>query len=103
MPKKPVSITLDEDNLVWLNGVTERSGARSLSETIDRLITTARQSGASAGRPRSVVGTLDIAAIDPQLEGADEALRSVFAESMTRPFLVKEERVRDRSARRRRG
>lgn len=102
--KKPVSVTLDEANLVWLRGVTQRTGARSLSETLDRLITSAREGhvpGAHAAR--SVVGTIDIAAADPALQQADDEVRDLFARSLARPFLVKETRSTYRVKRSRRG
>jgi hypothetical protein len=103
MAKKAVSVTLDESNLVWLKGLTERSGARSLSETIDRLIATARESGnAAAKATRSVVGTIDIAAADPNLDHADLVLGQLFAKSLSRPMLVRETRS-SYGGRRRRG
>ena len=103
MSKKAVSVTLDESNLLWLKGLTERSGARSLSDTIDRLIATARESGdAAANAARSVMGTIDIAAFDPELHHADLALDQLFAKSLSRPMLAKETRSPD-GGRRRRG
>lgn len=100
MAKKPVSLTIDESNLVWLQGLAARSGARSVSETVDRLITAAREGGASArAYARSVVGTIDISIADPVLEGADNALRTEFERSLTRPFVVKERRTAFRSKR----
>ena len=45
MPKRAVSLTIDEANLLWLRGQTAASGNRSLSDTVDRLITEARKSG----------------------------------------------------------
>lgn len=101
MSKKAVSLTLDEANLLWLKGLTERSGARSVSETVDRLITSARESGVAAtASARSVVATIDIADTDPGLEQADAATRELFARSLSRPFLVKEERTSYRPSRR---
>jgi hypothetical protein len=104
MPKQAISVTLDEANLVWLRGVSERSGARSLSETLDRLITSARQSGsAETSAVRSVVGTIDLPADDPLLERADEVMRDLFARSLSRPFMAKEARATITPARKRRG
>lgn len=103
MAKKAVSVTLDESNLVWLKGLTERSGVRSLSETIDRLISAARERGDTpATATRSVVGTIDIAAADPNLDHADLALGQLFAKSLSRPLLVREPRS-SYGGRRRRG
>ena len=82
MSKKAVSVTLDRDNLVWLKGQTVAAGGRSVSETLDRLITEARFAGRV--RPdsiRSVVGTIDLGD-DPNLERADEYVRSVVARSV---------------------
>ena len=104
MPKKPISVTLDEANLVWLQGMTERTGARSLSDTLDRLITAARQTGPGTGQGvRSVVGTIDIGASDPALDEADQAIRDLFARSLTRPLMVKEARPALTRSRTRRG
>lgn len=100
MPKKPVSLTIDESNLVWLQGLAARSGARSVSETVDRLITAAREGGAAtSASARSVVGTIDINVADPLLEGADKALGAAFERSLNRPFVVKERRTAFRSKR----
>ena len=70
MPKKAVSLTLDESNLLWLKG--RGYGHGNLSAAVDDLITAARagQLGVPAA-PRSVVGTIDLAADDAGLEGAD--------------------------------
>lgn len=89
MPKRPVSLTLEASNLVWLRGVAQLSGARSLSDAVDRLITSARQSGSgAAAAARSVVGTVDIAATDPALGEADQAIRDLFARSLARPMIT---------------
>jgi len=92
MPKKAVSLTLDEANLLWLRG--RGYGRGNLSAAIDDLISEAR-----AGRLgdtmtiRSVVGTIDLAADDPRLERADAAVRNLFAESLARPSRVRESRT----------
>ena len=39
MPKRPVSVTLDENNLLWLRGRMARRKRRSLSDAIDEVIT----------------------------------------------------------------
>ena len=104
MPKKAVSLTLDESNLVWLRGVAARSGARSLSETVDQIVTAARDSGAAHPQSiRSVVGTIDIADGDESLEAADLFVRGMFERSLARPFLVQEAKATYRSKRRPRG
>ncbi len=93
MPKEAVSITLDPENLLWLRGRVRTAGRGSLSETLDQLITEARRSGRSEGPSRSVVGTIDIAAADPDLAGADQYIRELFDASVRRPLVVREEPV----------
>lgn len=100
MAKKAISLTIEESNLVWLHGLTARSGTRSVSETVDRLITAAREGGAAAcGGARSIVGTIDISTADPLLEDADRVLATEFERSLKRPFVVRERRVPFRSKR----
>jgi len=94
MPKRPISITLDTDNLTWLKGRAGAGGLRSVSELLDQLVTAARQAG-RVGPSRSVVGTIDIDAADPLLEGADAAVRALFDASLGRP-LVREGRTGSR-------
>ena len=89
MPKKAVSLTIDEANLVWLKGQGYRQG--NLSAAVDDLISAARAGRLGAPAPaRTVVGTIDLAADDPQLERADRAVRDLFAASLARPFRVSE-------------
>lgn len=84
MRKKAISLTLDDANLLWLRGRAATLGKRSVSETLDDLVTDARRGG-RATPPRSVAGTIDIAADDPDLARSDEALRSMFDASLARP------------------
>jgi hypothetical protein len=87
MPKKAVSLTLDEANLVWLKG--RAYGQGNLSAAVDNLITAARAGRLGApAQVRSVVGSIDLAADDPRLERADRTMRDLFAASLTRPFRV---------------
>ena len=92
MSKRAVSVTLDEANLLWLKG--QGYGHGNLSAAVDDLITAAR-----AGRfgvpaaVRSVVGTIDLAADDPDLERADSVVRDLFAASLARPLQVSESRA----------
>ena len=86
MPKKPLSVTLEENNILWLRGRTSAAGFRSISDTLDRLVTEARTSGRMADASlRSVVGTIDIAPSDPLLQTADAALRDEIDASLQRP------------------
>jgi hypothetical protein len=89
MTKQAISVTLDSDNLTWLKGRAGAAGLRSVSELLDQLVTAARKSG-RIGPSRSVVGTIDIDASDPLLEGADEIVREMYEASLARPLMVKE-------------
>jgi hypothetical protein len=101
MPRRPVSLTIEESNLLWLRGLTARSGARSLSETVDRLVTSARESGGvAAAVARPVVGTIDLPAADAALDLADEAIRELTARSLSRPMPARD--GREAASRRRR-
>lgn len=77
MNKKAISVTLERENLSWLRAQAAAQGCRSISQMLDRLISEARQ---GKGQPvRSVVGTIRIAEDDPDLAGADEAVRALFS------------------------
>jgi hypothetical protein len=88
--KRAISVTVDEDNLVWLKG--QAGGSRgSVSEVIDRLVREARMSGRTdASTVRSVVGTIDLPPDDEDLAGADGYVRAMFERSLARPMAVKE-------------
>jgi hypothetical protein len=103
MPKNAISVTLDRDNLVWLQARARAGHARSVSDLLDRIVTEARSKTIGA-EVKSVVGTIDIDPSDPDLSKADEYIQSLFAESLRRPFLVKEQRAAyGRPRRKRRG
>jgi hypothetical protein len=89
MAKKAVSVTLEESNLVWLKGRVGARRARSISELVDRLVSSARARGSSHDAT-SVVGTIDIADSDPKLLDADAAVRALYRSSLGRPLLVRE-------------
>lgn len=90
MPKTPLSVTLDDANLLWLKGRATGRKRRSLSDALDEILTAARRGGAGGDVARSVVGTIDIAGEDPLLERADAAVWSIVDESLSRPILVRE-------------
>lgn len=90
MPKKPISVTLDEGNLLWLHGRAASTKRRSLSEALDALITAARTGGVGADAVRSVLGTVDIAEDDPDLQFADGYITAAFTASLDRPFIARE-------------
>jgi hypothetical protein len=89
--KKAVSVTLGRTNLLWLQGRVAAGAARSVSELLDDLVADARASGrgVEAGM-RSVVGSIDIDASDPELLTADAAIRTQFDRSVRRPMVVRE-------------
>jgi len=91
MPKTPLSVTLDDANLLWLKGRAAGRKKRSLSDALDEILTTARQGGQGADPPRSVVGTVDIAADDPALDHADAAVQAIVEASIRRPVVVREQ------------
>jgi len=88
MAKQAISVTLEADNLTWLKGRAGAAGLRSVSELLDQLVSAARASG-HGGPSRSVVGTIDIDASDPWLDGADEVVHAMFDASLGRPMMVK--------------
>jgi hypothetical protein len=97
-------VTLHTDNLTWLKARAGAVGARSVSELLDQLVADARRA-TPGGSVRSVVGTIDVDASDPFLNGADDVLRTLVDGSLKRPTLVKESRARygARVKKRRRG
>ena len=89
--KRAISVTIGEDNLLWLKGQAGASARGSVSEVIDRLIRDARAGGRTdAAAIRSVVGTIDLPADDPDLAGADAYVRGLFDASLGRPMPVRE-------------
>ena len=99
--KKAVSLTLSEENLVWLHGCA-RSRRGTLSGVVDGLIADARAGGLGTLAPaRSVVGTIDLAAADPELALADAAIRDLFTGSLSRPLAVGEQPHREAARSRR--
>ena len=93
MAKQAISVTLETDNLTWLKGRAGATGVRSVSELLDQLVSAARASR-HRGPSRSVVGTIDVAAGDPWLQGADDALRAIYETSLRRPLVAKKKRSR---------
>jgi hypothetical protein len=105
MPKSGISVTLSDNNLLWLRSRTQAAKARSLSQTLDALVTEARLGGrVPEASIRSVKGTVDIAADDPALERADLYVRDLFTASTGRPVVARERLAPHGTARgRRRG
>jgi hypothetical protein len=84
--KKPISVTLSPQNLLWLRGRALAAGSRSVSEFLDDLVTSARSRGRrmAAEAPRSVVGTVRISSLDPGLDTADSAVRALAGDALRR-------------------
>ena len=92
MPKLPISVTLEADNLLWLRARTTGSKRRSLSDLLDEIVTAARVA-AHGDSIRSVVGTVDLPLDDPELERAKASLRAEFDASLARPILIHEHKA----------
>jgi hypothetical protein len=89
--RRAISITIEEDNLLWLKAQAAASAKGSVSEILDRLVGEARAEGRTGGAAiRSVAGTIDLPADDPDLEKASAYVRAVFENSARRPMVVKE-------------
>jgi hypothetical protein len=93
MPKRPVSVTLDVDNLLWLRARAAGRKRRSLSDALDEIVTAARTGPHGVEASRSVVGTIDIAADDPGLLRGNAYIREEMEASLARPLAVHEVRV----------
>ena len=75
MPRRPLSVTLDSDNLLWLRA--QAGPYRSISRIVDGLVGEARASGRHrAQTARSVVGTVNLSGFDPV--ATDREIRSLF-------------------------
>lgn len=101
MPKSAVSVTLDVDNLLWLRARAAQRKRRSVSDTLDEVVTAARTGGLGAGPIRSVVGTVSCS--DEDLLAAEAYVRTLFEESLARPLEVHEPRAAYGPSRRRAG
>ena len=89
--KRAISVTIGEDNLLWLKGQAGASTSGSVSEVIDRLVQEARTGGRTdAAAVRTVVGSIDLRRDDEDLAEADAYVREVFDRSLARPTLVRE-------------
>ncbi|HEX9367419.1 MAG TPA: hypothetical protein VF921_12375, partial [Vicinamibacterales bacterium] len=66
--KRAISVTIGEDNLLWLKGQAGASASGSVSEVIDRLVRDARAGGRTdAAAVRSIVGSIDLPGDDEDL------------------------------------
>ena len=83
MGKKAISVTLRPENLLWLRGQTRAASRRSVSATLDELISEARTGARGrSGAITSVVGSIRILGSDPGLTKADAAIRDLFSPSV---------------------
>ena len=99
--RKAISITLSQDNLLWLKGQAAHSSRKSVSELLDQIVTEARGAGwADSASVRSVVDTIDLPDDDPGLETADTYVRTLFSTSARQPMLVRERAIPKRMAKR---
>src|SRR5215471_3910296 len=87
--KKAVSVTLADDNLLWLKGQAAATTGGNVSEVIDRLVQKVRTSGTGEVSSRSVVGTIDLPS-DVDLAEAGSYVRDLFERPLRRPLLVRE-------------
>jgi len=93
--RKAISITISQDNLLWLRGQAAQTTRGSVSELLDRMVGEARASGwTEPAAVRSVSGSIDLPDDDPDLAGADGYIRSMFAASAQQPMLVQERPAR---------
>ncbi len=90
MPKAPVSVTLDRENLLWLRGRVASRKRRSLSDAIDEILTAARLGGSRVEPSQSVAGTIEIAEHDAGLDSADAYIRALFDASLVRGLPARE-------------
>lgn len=100
--RKAISVTISEENLLWLKGQAARTARGSVSDVLDRIVSAARLSGRTdPAAIRTVVGTVDLPEDDPGLDGADAHIRSRFAASAQQPMPVRERpAIRRRASRR---
>ena len=98
--RKAISVTIEEDNLLWLKAQAAATSKGSVSDVLDRLVRDARLEGRTEAI-QSVVGTVDLA--EGNLDRADAYVRSLFDRSLSRPMLVKETPPRPPRQRRVRG
>ena len=95
--RKPISITIRDENLLWLKGHAAATTEGNVSKVIDRLVDQARAGGVEVAS-RSVVGTIDLPP-DDTLDQAGSYVRAMFERSLRRPLVVKERAPRGHSRR----
>jgi hypothetical protein len=102
--RRAVSVTIEEDNLLWLKTRAAATARGNLSAVLDQLVAEARAQGRlGAAAVASVAGTVDLPEDDPDLEDAAAYVRTLVDRSVARPMLVRERSPRRRPGRTRRG
>jgi hypothetical protein len=82
--RKPISITIGVENLLWLKGQALATASGTVSGVIDQIITEARQGRARPGTIRSVVGSVRIPDDDPEMIQAKDDVRALVEASLSR-------------------
>ena len=82
MPKKAISVTLSQDNLLWLRAQAVAGGKKSVSETLDQILEQARTGASVKVASRSVRGLIRVAPSDQELREADREIRAQFRRSL---------------------
>lgn len=90
MAKRPVSVTLEDANLLWLRAHVTRGTRRNLSDALDAVVTAARQRPAGPDESRSVMGSIDLPSSDPDLANADAYIRTLFPDVGRSAVLARE-------------
>jgi len=97
MRKDAISVTLERDNLLWLRARARAAGGVSVSRLLDELVSEARAGRSRVRNPRTVVGTIDLSAFEP--DEAERDLRALFEHSGAAAGSVHERRRPYRAAR----
>jgi len=88
--KYAISVTLQQDNLLWLKGQAAARTSGNVSELVNTLIREARTAGrAHPDAIRSVAGTIDLPD-EETLAEAGRHVRGLFERSLSRPMMVRE-------------
>jgi hypothetical protein len=90
MPKKAMSVTLDEMNVLWLKARARMSKNNNVSEELDRLITNARFGKGGPPAVTTAVGMVDLSD-DPNLEKADAAVKQYWDEWLAGASVLNED------------
>jgi hypothetical protein len=79
MRREPISVTLTPANLAWLRARAASGERKSVSRTLDALISEVRTNAGEPPKPvRSVVNTISIPSSDDALAEADASVRRLF-------------------------